>query len=156
MTGGNGSGKTTYALQLAKTNGSVFFSLDKTILNFNEVINSYEDYMTYYHRALDLMSAQACLLLKEGKSVVFDFGGGIATRTWLKNMAKASGAEIEIYHLEVPLEERRRRVQERNKKQDENIYFFYLDEKEFDNQNKDDPPAPPSEPGIQVIRIKNY
>jgi len=155
MTGGNGSGKTTYALKISEEKGAKFFSLDKTIKDFNQPIQSYEDYMLYFQQALNLMSSQAIQLLKGGSSVVFDFGGGISSREWLKQIAISSGSEIEIYHLEVPLEERRRRIQTRNLEKQENVYFFHMDDKEFDRHNKQDPPAPPAESGIKVISVKN-
>ncbi len=155
MTGGNGSGKTTYALKLSKEKEAKFFSLDKTIKGFNQPIQSYEDYMLYFQQALDLMSSQAVQTLKDGNSVVFDFGGGISSREWLKQISKSSGAPIEIYHLEVPLEERRRRIKKRNLEKQENVYFFNMDDEEFDKHNKEDPPPPPAESGINVIRVKN-
>ncbi len=155
MTGGNGSGKTTYALKISREKGAQFFSLDKTIKDFNQPIQSYEDYMFYFQQALDLMSSQAIQFLKDGGSVVFDFGGGISSREWLKQIAKSCGAEVEIYHLEVPLEERRRRIQKRNLEKPKDVYFFHMDDDEFARHNKEDPPAPPAESGINVIRVKN-
>jgi predicted kinase len=155
MTGGNGSGKTTFALKISKEKGAKFFSLDKTIKDFNQPIQSYEDYMVYFQQALDFMSSQAVQFLKEGHSVVFDFGGGVATRGWLKHIARSSGAEVEIYHLEVPIDERRRRIQKRNLEKQKDVYFFHMDDEHFNNQNKEDSPGPPAEPGIKVIRMKN-
>ena len=155
LCGGNGSGKTTYALKISKEKGAMFFSLDKTIKDFNQVIQSYEDYMSHFQRALDLMSAQAILFLKDGGSVVFDFGGGLATRPWLKQIAKASGAEIEIFHLEVPREERLSRIQRRNIEKDKNVYFFHMSDEEFYLHNKSDPQSPPAEEGIKVIKVNN-
>ena len=126
-----------------------------TIKDFNEVIQSYEDYMNFYQRALDLMSAQAVLALNDGGSVVFDFGGGISSRPWLKEIAKSTGAEIIIFHLEVPLEDRRQRIHKRNIEKDSDIYFFNMSDEEFDRHNKFDPPAPPAEEGIKVIKVNN-
>ncbi|MBN8542550.1 MAG: ATP-binding protein [Deltaproteobacteria bacterium] len=155
LTGGNGSGKTTFALKVAKEKGAVFFSLDKTIKDFNQPIKTYEDYMTHFQRALELMSTEAISALREGGSVVFDFGGGISTRPWLKQIAKSSDSRIEIFHLEVPLAERRRRIQLRNKEQQKDIFFFHMSEEEFDRQNKSDPEPPPTETGITVIKVRN-
>jgi predicted kinase len=140
---------------LSKENGVVFFSLDKTIRDFDQVIQSYEDYMSHFQRALDLIAAQAISVLEDGGSVVFDFGGGISSRPWLRQIAKATGAEIEIFHLEVPREERRRRIQQRNKEKDKDVYFFHMSDEEFNLHNKSDPPAPPAEEGIKVIRVNN-
>lgn len=155
LTGGNGSGKTTFALQLSKEKGAAFFSLDKTIKDFNQVIQTYEDYMSHFHRALELMSARAISILNEGGAVVFDFGGGLSTRPWLKQIAQATGAKIEIFHLEVPLAERRRRIQQRNIDKDKDVYFFHMSDEEFDLHNTSDLPAPPAEEGIKVVRVKS-
>ncbi len=155
MTGGNGSGKTTYALKISKEKGAQFFSLDKTIKDFQQPIQSYEDYMIYFHRALNLISDKAIQFLKEGSSVVFDFGGGISSRPWLKQIAESSGVEIEIFHLEVPLIERKRRIQQRNKERNQDTYFFHMSDEEFDKHNQIDLPHPPSEEGIKVIRVNN-
>ncbi len=155
ITGGNGSGKTTFALKISKEKSAAFFSLDKTIKSFNQPIKTYEDYMTHFNRALDLMSSQAILKLKEGRSVVFDFGGGISSRPWLKQIAESTGVDIEIFHLEVPLAERRRRIQKRNREKDGDVFFFHMSDEEFDTHNKADPEAPPAEPGIKVVTVNN-
>lgn len=155
MTGGNGSGKTTYALKISKEKGAQFFSLDKTIKDFNQPIQSYEDYMVYYQQALDLISSEATQRLRLGGSVVFDFGGGISSRSWLKQIASLGGADVKVFHLEVPLEERKRRVQQRNREKNQDIYFFHMSDEEFDRHNQHDPPAPPTEEGIKVVKVNN-
>jgi len=155
LTGGNGAGKTTFALKISKEKNAAFFSLDKTIKSFNQPIQTYEDYMTHFNRALDIMSSQAILKLKEGSPVVFDFGGGISSRPWLKKIAESSGADVEIFHLEVPLAERRLRIQKRNSEKEKDVFFFHMSDEEFDTHNKADPEAPPAEPGITVIKVKN-
>ncbi len=155
MTGGNGAGKTTFALKISKEKQAQFFSLDKTIKEFNQPIQSHEDYMSFYQQALDLMSSQAIQILKEGKSVVFDFGGGISSRPWLKKIAESSGEKIEIFHLEVPLEERKRRIQQRNVEKHKDVYFFHMDDDEFEKHNRQDPPPPPTEDGIKVVIVRN-
>jgi dephospho-CoA kinase len=74
MTGGNGSGKTTYALKISKEKAAKFFSLDKAIKGFNKPIQSYEDYMLYFQQALDLMSSQAIQALKARGRLFFLYG----------------------------------------------------------------------------------
>lgn len=111
--------------------------------------------MTHFQRALDLMSSEAIVILKNGGSVVFDFGGGLATRPWLKQMAEASGSKIEVFHLEVPIEERRRRIQQRNIEKDPSVYFFNMSDEEFDRHNSAPSQAPPEEPGFKVTRKDN-
>lgn len=155
LTGGNGSGKTTYALKIAKEKQAVFFSLDKTIKEFNEVILSYADYMIHFERALGKMSDEANLVLKNGGSVVFDFGGGLSSRPWLKKLAETSGAEIEIIHLVVPREERLRRIQQRNVDKNNDVYFFHMSDEEFKRHNQSKSEAPPAGPGIKVTKVNN-
>lgn len=153
MTGGMGSGKTTFALRLAKEKGALFLSLDKTIKDFNQPIHSLEDYESYMKRALEKMSAKALRALQADQSVIFDFGGGMPHRAWLLQMARAAGAQIEIYHLEVPREERKRRVQQRNLEKVEGVFHFHMSDEEFERQNKQEPSPPPVEEGVQVIRV---
>jgi predicted kinase len=155
MTGGNGAGKTTHALGLAKEQGAKFFSLDRTIKDFNQPIQSYEDYMSYHQRAIDRISSEAVEILQSGRSVVLDFGGGLATRPWLKQIANQASAKVEVRHLEVSLEERRRRVQKRNQEKNSDVYHFHMSDAEFDRQNKEESSPPPEEDGIQVVRINN-
>ena len=155
LSGGNGAGKTTYAQKMDKEKRVAFFALDKTIKEFNEVIKTYEDYMSHFQRALDLISSKSIEVLKNNGSVVFDFAGGISSRPWLKQLARAGESEIEIFHLEVPLEERRRRIRQRNIEKNKELYFFHMSDESFDRQNQSDPPAPPAEAGVRVTRIDN-
>lgn len=111
--------------------------------------------MSHFHRALDVISLQSLEILKNNGSVVFDFGGGLSSRQWLKQLASASESEVEIFHLEVALEERRRRIRQRNLEKDNEVYFFHMSDESFDRHNQSDPPAPPAESGVKVTRIDN-
>jgi predicted kinase len=154
MCGGNGSGKTTFALKISQEKDAAFFSLDKTIKEFNQPIQSFEDYESYMSKALDIISSQAIQVLKTGRSVVLDWGGGLSSRSWLKHIADSAGAAIEIYYLEVPKEERRRRVQKRNLEKQKDVYFWNMSDEEFDRHNKENH-SPLEEDGIKIVKIKN-
>lgn len=148
MVGPMGSGKTTLALKIAKEKGAFFQSLDGTIKNFNEPIGDLQGYEKLMPRALDLMFARALEALKKGQPVVFDVGRW----PWLKELANAVDAKIEIYYFDIPAEERWRRVQQRNREKPENVYHWTMSKEEFDSQ---DPRrnVPPLEPGLTIIEI---
>jgi len=143
-----GSGKTTLALKIAKEQGALFQTLDGTIKSFNEPIGDLKGYERLMPKALDLMFSRALQALKSGQSVVFD----VARWPWLIELADAANTKIEVYHFEIPTEERWRRVQKRNTEKAENVYHWTMSKEEFDAQ---DPhrEVPPSRPGLKIVRI---
>lgn len=150
MVGPMGSGKTTFALQIAKEKNALFGSLDGTIKSFNQPIKNLQDYESHMQKALDIMYANALAALTKGQCVVFDVGRW----PWLKELANEVDAKIEIYYFEIPAEERWRRVQKRNREKPENVYYFTMYKDEFDNQDPIRQP-PPLEPGLTIIKITN-
>jgi hypothetical protein len=90
--------------------------------------------------------------LKENRSVVFDFGGGMAHWPWIQSLAEKAGAKIEIYHFEIPLEERKRRIQKRNLEKPDGVYFFAVSDEHF-NQSKTRTEPPPEGDGVKVIKV---
>ena len=148
MVGPMGSGKTTFALKIAREQGALFQSLDGTIKNFNQPIGDLKGYEALMAKALDLMYSRALDALKSGQSVVFD----IARWPWLRDLAQAVDAKIEIYYFEVSAEERWRRVQQRNQEKPENIYHWTMSKEEFDSQDFHRK-VPPPEPGLRIINI---
>lgn len=148
MVGPMGSGKTTLALKIAKENNALFQSLDGTISSFNQPIGDLAGYERLMPRALDMMYSNALETLKNGRSVVFD------EWRWpqLMELATAANTKIEIYHFEIPAEERWRRVQKRNLEKPENVYQFTMNKEEFDKENPHRQ-LPPLMPGLKVIKI---
>jgi predicted kinase len=148
MVGLMGSGKTTLALKIAKEKGALFQSLDGTIKSFNEPVVNLEGYERLMSRALGLMFDRALQALKSGQSVVFDVG----RLTWIIELAAAGDAKIEVYHFEIPTEERWRRVQKRNEEKAENVYHWTMSKEEFDAQGPHGP-LPNPVPGLKIIKI---
>jgi predicted kinase len=148
MVGPMGSGKTTLALKMAKERGAFFQSLDGTIKDFNEPIGSLEGYERLMPKALNLMFSKALEALKSGQSVVFD----VARWPWLRELADAADAKIEIYYFEISPEERWRRVQKRNQEMPDGIYHWTMSKEEFDAQ---DPTRrlPDPMPGLNFVKI---
>jgi len=148
MVGPMGSGKTTYALKIAKEKGALFQSLDRTIKNFNQPIGDLNGYENLMPKALDHMYAKAMEALCKGQSVVFD----ITRWPWLKELANKVDAKVEIYYFEISADERWRRVRQRNQDKPENIYFWTMTKEEFDSQ-KFHKKVPEPEAGLKIIYI---
>jgi predicted kinase len=148
MVGPMGSGKTTLALKIAKEKRALFQSLDGTIKSFNEPIGDLKGYERLMPKALGVMFANALSALKNGQSVVFDFGRW----PWLKDLAEAADTKIEIYHFVISTQERWRRVQQRNRDKPLNVYHFPMSKEEFDSQNPHRQ-IPPLTPGLKVIKV---
>lgn len=143
-----GSGKTTLALKIAKEQGAFFQSLDATIKSFNQPIRNLEGYESLMSEALDQMFQKALAALLSGQSVVFDVGRW----TWLKELAEAADAKIEIYYFEISAEERWKRIQKRNEEKPENVYHFTMTKEDFDKQSPLNQ-LPPATPGLKLIKI---
>ena len=87
--------------------------------------------------------------------VVFDFGvNSTKGREGLQKFAKAAGAEVEIYHVSVPIAVCRERVRERNQKKPKNIFSFTFSDEDFDIISKDYEP-PTGDEAIKIIEVKN-
>lgn len=155
MVGAMGSGKTTLALKISREKGAHFYSLDKTIKNFNVPIKSLTDYENNMKKALDILSLEAIETLKSGKSVVFDFGGGIGHWNWLKNIADTTDVDIEIYYFEIPLEVRLERVRKRNSEKPKDIYHFIMsDEEVMASKTSREIPLPSDR--VKIIKLNDY
>lgn len=150
MAGPIGSGKTTLAKRIANERNTAFFSIDQCIKTLGQPIGSAQEYEKYYFGMRDVIANASLQFLSHGISVVFDFGGTAGHWTWLKALADSANADVEIYHLIVPIEVRRERVRARNS--DPGFIFHFSDE-EFDSMPKESTP-PEEQPGLKVIEIR--
>ena len=151
MSGPIGSGKTTIAKKIANEKGAILFSIDEQIKTLDQPIQNLQDYEKYYFGIREIIANVAAQILKRNVCVVFDFGGTKGHWSWLKPIADASNADIEVYNLIVPIEERRNRVRARNA--DPNAIFRFSDE-EFDSKPKQSIP-PEAHPGLKIIEVLN-
>lgn len=152
MVGPMGSGKTTLALKIAKEKKANYYSLDKTIKEFNIPIRNINDYEVHMVKALEMISEWAIQALMSGNPVVLDFGGGLGHWEWLKNIADSTNAYIEIYHFEVPLEVRLARVKKRNEEKPKDIFHFVMSEEEV-IASKPIRETPPPSDKVKIIKI---
>lgn len=152
MTGPMGSGKTTLALEIAQKKSASFYSLDKTIKDFDVPINDIEDYEFHMIKALEMIRTKAIESLNIDKSVVFDFGGGMFHWNWLKGIADATGAWIEIYKFHVPLELRLARVKKRNLEKPKDVYHWIMSERVV-MESPSSTETPPESERVKVIIV---
>ncbi len=151
MSGPIGSGKTTFAKKIAAEKHAVFISIDHYVKLLGQLIGSAKDYEKYYYGVRDIIADVTLKLLKANLSVVLDFGGTQGHWDWLKSIAVAADAEIEIYNLIVPIEDRRKRVQKRNSNP---ATMFQFSDEEFNNMPIESM-TPPEQTGLRIINIKN-
>src|SRR4051812_40132474 len=103
MAGPIGSGKTTLARQIATEKPTAFFSIDQLIKMLGQPISNAQDYEKYYFGMRDIVANISIQFLSRGISVALDFGGTAGHWDWLKAIADTTKADVEIYHLIVPI-----------------------------------------------------
>ncbi len=155
VAGQMGSGKTTWARKLAKEKKALFFSTDQWIANLGVPIGSHENYAKYYTGLRDRIFEVAKQALNLGVPVVFDFGVNLPNgRAGLLKFANTCDADLEIYHVSVPVQVCRERVRERNINRPEDIFSFTFSDEDFNIISKNyEPPA--DDEGIKIIEVKN-
>ena len=151
MAGPIGSGKTTLAARIAQEKHAAFFPIDQFIKMLGQPINNTEQYDSYYGGMRDVIANVSLQFLSRGISVAFDFGGTKGHWNWLQPLAESANADVEIYHLIVPIEVRRQRVRVRNS--DPAAVFHFSDE-EFDTMPKESI-TPEQQPGLKIIEIRS-
>lgn len=155
VAGQMGSGKTTWARKLAKEKKALFFSTDQWIANLGVPIGSHENYAKYYTGLRDRIFEVAKQALNLEVPVVFDFGVNEPKgRAGLQKFANSFGADLEIYHVTVPMEVCRDRVRHRNINKPEDIFSFTFSDEDFDIISKNYEP-PTGNEGIKIIEVKN-
>ena len=109
------AGKTTYAKKLESITGAVRFTPDEwhTFL-FGHDMES-PDHDSRHDRVEALMRNMADTLLRNGVSVILDFGfWGRNERAALHDYAQELGADFEMHYMDTPLDEIFRRIEARN------------------------------------------
>ena len=117
------AGKTTYAKKLEASTGAVRFTPDEwhTYLFGHDMDDP--DHDSRHDRVEALMRGMADALLKNGVSVILDFGfWGKTERDALREYAHGLGAGFEMHYLDTPLDEIFRRIEERNESGRDDIF----------------------------------
>jgi predicted kinase len=106
-----GAGKTTLARRLALDHSALSFGADEWMIQLG--IDLFDEGARADLEALQWQTARA--LLNLGRSVILEFGfWQREERDEKREGAKALGARVELYVLDVALEERWRRIEARN------------------------------------------
>ena len=114
-----GAGKSTFAVQLAASNGGVHIALDEWFANLFSSDRSAGDFASWYlerkERLLNLIWTHSLRLLASGKDVILELGliqrqGRIDFCRQVLN----DGQPLVVYILDAPHSERRERVRRRN------------------------------------------
>ena len=109
------SGKTTLARQIESETGAVRFSPDEwQLFLFGHDMN-HPDHDARHTRVEELMRKVAAQLLRQGASVIYDFGfWSVRERDEMRTLARELGVEFRMHYLATPLEEIYRRMDLRN------------------------------------------
>lgn len=110
------SGKTTQAKQIEQETGAVRFTPDEWhIFLFGDDFHQSDEHDARHDRVEALMWQVGRRLLKQGVSVILDFGfWAREQRDEKRAEAEALGAGFQIYYLDTPLPELLRRMETRN------------------------------------------
>ena len=119
------AGKTTHAKELEKAAGAVRFTPDEwhTCLFGHDMDSPEHD--SRHDRVESLMRGVADTLLRNGVSVILDFGfWGRSERDALRAHAADLGAGFEMHYMDVPLETIYARMDARNASGRDDIFVF--------------------------------
>lgn len=110
------SGKTTLAKQIEQEKGAVRFTPDEWhIFLFGDDFHQSDEHDVRHDRIEELMWQVGRRLLKQGVSVILDFGFWAKEQRDKKRAeAEALGADFQICYLDTPLPELLRRLETRN------------------------------------------
>lgn len=119
------SGKTTLARQIESETGAVRFSPDEwQLFLFGHDMN-HPDHDARHTRVEELMRKVAIQLLRQGASVIYDFGfWSVRERDEMRTLARELGVEFRMHYLATPLEEIYRRMDLRNASGRDGIFVF--------------------------------
>ncbi|NCC21007.1 MAG: ATP-binding protein [Alphaproteobacteria bacterium] len=144
-----GAGKTTFAKKLEAETNALRFTEDEWIVRLyghnpdSSVFNDLEA------RVKALITDLAVNLLKNGQSVILDFGfWKRSERDFWRKTAKELGADVRLYNVSAPADEMKRRTVARteNGKGEE----LFIDENAFDTLLENFEPLQPDEEGWEI------
>ncbi|HVC36032.1 MAG TPA: ATP-binding protein [Candidatus Dormibacteraeota bacterium] len=125
LCGLGGSGKSTYARELAK-NGLQKFSLDEYVYSLHgRAITSLPEqvYLQHYRTAKLELDKELINVIKKKQSVVLDYGfWRRGSRDYYKKLIDDNGGEWKLIYLKASPEILMRRLKERNKRTDANAF----------------------------------
>jgi predicted kinase len=151
ITGRAGSGKTTFARQLAARESALLVCQDEWLSKLAEPIENLPQYVAAARKVRSVIAPLTVDLLRLGTSVVFDFAGNTAQdRAWVRSIFEEARAEHVLHFLVVADATCRARVKQRNELQPPGLFFGVVTEPQLDDVNRFfDPPS--SKEGFKMV-----
>lgn len=144
------AGKSTLAAQLAADTGAVLIAEDVLLSAlYGDQMSSPRDYVRYAGRLRAAMGPHIAAVLRSGTSVILDFQANtVESRTWMRGILDASGAQNQLHVLDPPDETCLERLRSRNATGE---HPFTVTDAQFHQINAYFAPPTPDE-GFTVIR----
>lgn len=144
-----GSGKTTFAKELAESTGALRLSIDEWYLRLFATEPTYEQDRQQGMRVQELLNDLWPALVARGVDVVLDFGfWRRSLRDEVRQRASLLGARTRLYRLDCPDEEALRRCLARNGAPGS----FLISQDGFHALKREIEPLAPDEPHELVVR----
>src|SRR5262245_1693959 len=95
-----GSGKTTWARQIARHRNAVLICEDQWLARLFDGAANLTEYLERRGRIRTLLIEHVPQILSSGHDVVFDFGGNtVRDRAWVRTLFTSAGASHELHYL---------------------------------------------------------
>ena len=143
------AGKSTLCLQLARSPGTITIAQDPWMAAlYPEELQTLDDYIRLVPRLHAAMGPHIADVLRAGISVVLDWPANtLRTRSWMREIFEAAGADHQLHWLDVPDQVCLERLASRNVSGD---HEFTLTEEQFRDLTRWFEPPGPAE-GFNLI-----
>jgi predicted kinase len=148
-----GAGKTTIARELGRTLPAVVFCEDEWIATLGFRIRSLDEYLEASGRIRALIGRVVPELLRQGVSVVFDFGANtVKSRAWVRSVFEAAAADHVIHWIEGSDAACLDNLHRRNAEQPDGVYWGDVSDELFHAVCPHVVPPAPEEGFAVVVR----
>ena len=147
------SGKSTLAAKLAARDGAVLLAEDAWLAAlYGDQLTEVEDFVRFSARIRVVVGPLVLSVLGRGVSVVLDFQANtVASRRWMMELVRSSGAAHRLHLLDVPSEVCLARLQARNAR---GVHPFAVTAEQFARMNRHFA-LPTADEGFVILRHAN-
>lgn len=144
------SGKSTLAAKLAARDGAVLLAEDAWLAAlYGDRMTEVEDFVRFSARLRAVVGPLVLSVLGRGVSVVLDFQANtVASRRWMMELVRSSGAAHRLHLLDVPSQVCLARLQARNA---QGVHPFAVTTAQFERVNRHFAP-PTADEGFAILR----
>lgn len=137
LSGKAGSGKTTLARQIARTERAVLICEDEWMSRLADPIENLQQYLVAAARLRSVIAPLTIDLLQLGTSVVFDFAGNtVRDREWVRSLFQSAKADHRLHYVRIDDATCKARVRQRNELKPEGVFFGVVTEAQIDEVNR--------------------